>query len=61
MRALVRIVVVTTAVAAMLALGVPARAENCKGQSGVNYLYCTVVGEGCIAAGPVAVDPVMCD
>ncbi|MDQ3913821.1 MAG: hypothetical protein M3323_00600 [Actinomycetota bacterium] len=61
MKALSRVVVVIAVVAALLGPGVPARAENCdyKTQDGVEYLYCRVVG-GCIGAGPVAVDPVVC-
>lgn len=61
MRALNGIVILTVVVAALLGPAVPAQAESCKGEHGVNYLYCRVVGGGCIASGPVAVDPVMCD
>lgn len=62
MRVLTRIAVVSAMVATLMGPTLPARAENCdyKNQNGVNYLYCRVVG-GCIAAGPVAVDPVVCD
>lgn len=63
MKTLSRIVVVAAVLAAMLGLAGPARAEDCKAEwhkGAVNYLYCTLVG-GCIASGPEAVDPVVCD
>ncbi len=60
MRPLNRIVLVTAVLAALVGPTVPARAETCdKTHDRVKYLYCSVVG-GCIAAGPVAVDPVVC-
>lgn len=61
MRALTRIVVMTAVVSALIGPTVAARAETCdKTHDRVRYLYCQVVG-GCIASGPVAVDPVVCD
>ena len=61
MRALSRIAVVSVVFAALSGPTVSARAETCqKTHDRVRYLYCQVVG-GCIASGPVAVDPVVCD
>ena len=62
MRALRRILLATAVVTALVGPAVPAQAESCTYEhDAVKRLYCTVVGEGCIASGPVAVDPVMCD
>lgn len=63
MRALKRIVMIAAVVAALVGPAVPAQAESCKQyeHDGVKRLYCTLVGDGCIASGPVAVDPVVCD
>jgi hypothetical protein len=62
MRVLRRILVASSLVAASLGPVAPARAESCdyKTQDGVEYLYCRTVG-GCIASGPEAIDPVVCD
>lgn len=60
MRALSRIVVTSAIVAAMLGPATAARADFCNIHEGaVKFLWCEVVG-GCIAKGPVAVDPVIC-
>lgn len=62
MRALRRIFLVGAVVTVLVGPAVPAQAESCKEHehNGVDRVYCTLVG-GCIASGPVAVDPVMCD
>ncbi len=63
MKTLSRIAVAASLVVAVLGPAGPARAEDCKGmegQSGPGYVYCRLVG-GCIASGPVAVDPAVCD
>jgi len=62
MRTLRRIILVTAVVTALVGPAVPAQAENCKEHehNAVDRAYCTLVG-GCIASGPVAVDPVVCD
>lgn len=62
MKTLSRIAVAASLAVAVLGPAAPAAAADCKGmegQSGPGYVYCRVVG-GCIAAGPVAVDPVVC-
>lgn len=63
MRVLRQIVLVAAVVVAMLGLAAPAQAQDCKGkegQSGPGYVLCRAGIEGCIASGPVAVDPVVC-
>lgn len=61
MRAFSRTVLVTAVVAALAGPAVPARAADCqKTHDRVRYEYCRLVG-GCIASGPMAVDPVICE
>ena len=61
MRVATRVLVVAATVGAMLGPASAARADFCNIHEGaVEYLWCETVG-GCIAKGPVAIDPVICD